>query len=350
MASVAIIIGLSLLGVLIVGSVGAWVWLFYYVKHKLYPYLPRIFEEKPLFIIPRGQPIEDAEEVRFQSHDGLELVGCYFPSFTELRKGVILFGLEFGSNRWACVPYCEFLREAGFDVFTFEPRCQGDSETDETYEPLQWVTSWDIQDMQSAVTYLRSRDDSDPGGIGFFGISKGGSAGLAVAANDPYIRCFVTDGIFATYTTMVPYMRRWIQIYSHSSRRLLQRILPNWYYGMFAKMGLREVARKRNVEFPSLERALPKLGSRPWLMIHGEADSYIKVEMAEALFKLAPGPKELWLVEGAKHNQSFQIAPEEYRRRILAFFSTHLVGSSDLRSTDEVTDSTRNIGTPVTAE
>ena len=49
------------------------------------------------------------------------LRGCYLQT-TASRRGVILFGLEFGSNRWSCVPYCEHLRRAGYDVFAFEPR------------------------------------------------------------------------------------------------------------------------------------------------------------------------------------------------------------------------------------
>ena len=64
------------------------------------------------------------------------------------------------------------------------------------------------------MRYLKARPDADPRGVGLFGISKGGSAGLLAAKRDPYIRCFVTDGIFATHTTMVPYMRKWYGIYN----------------------------------------------------------------------------------------------------------------------------------------
>ena len=38
--------------------------------------------------------------------------------------------------------------------------------------------------------------------------------------------------------------------------------------------------------------------------------------MAQALFALAGQPRELWLVDGAKHNQALQVANGEYRRRI----------------------------------
>jgi len=294
--------------------------MYLYVRWKYMGFLVRIFQEKPLFIIPRGQPVDEAEHVTFPTADGLTLRGCYLRA-NGSRKGVILFGLEFGSNRWACLQYCEGLVADGFDVFAYEPRNQGDSDKDPNYEPLQWVTDRDVADMRSAVAYLLGRPDADPRGIGAFGISKGGGTALLVAATDPAIRCVVTDGAYATYTTMVPYMRRWIGIYTENRR--ITSVLPTWFYGLIGLSGVRHVARNRGVTYPSLEKAAGKL-DRPLLMIHGEADTYIKPDMARALFARARGPKELWLVPGAKHNQAFQLAGAEYTRRLIEFFETNL--------------------------
>jgi pimeloyl-ACP methyl ester carboxylesterase len=302
--------------------------MYFYLTRRYLHYLVRIFKEKPLFIVPRGQPVEDAEEVAFPNTDGQTLRGLYLRTPRAHRLGVILFGLEFGSNRWACVPYCQFLRDAGFDIFTYESRGQGDSDPEPGYEPLQWVTDHEVKDVYAALDYLKSRPDADPRGVGFFGISKGGGAGLLAAARTPYLRCFVTDGVFGTHSTMVPYMRKWITIYSN--RRRLQKALPDWYYGLLARAGLRLIRRENGCRFPQLEKALPKLAPRPLLMIHGGADTYIKPEMARTLYRLARQPKELWVVEGAKHNQAFHDANEEYRQRVLDFFSFHL--ATDLAS------------------
>jgi pimeloyl-ACP methyl ester carboxylesterase len=294
--------------------------LYLYFRWKYLGYLVRIFQEKPLFIIPRGQPVDDAEHVTFSTADGLTLRGCYLRAAGS-RKGVILFGLEFGSNRWACLQYCEGLVADGFDVFAYEPRNQGDSDKDPNYEPLQWVTDRDVSDMRSAVKYLMNRPDADPRGIGVFGISKGGGTALLVAATDASIRCVVTDGAYATYTTMVPYIRRWIGIYSDKHR--LQAVIPTWFYGLVGISGVRQVARNRGVLYPSVEKAAGKL-DRPLLMIHGEADTYIKPEMARALFSRARGAKNLWLVPKAKHNQAIQLAGDEYTRRLVEFFVKNL--------------------------
>ncbi len=174
----------------------------------------RIFQERPLFVIPRGQPSAEAEDVSFPTVGGLRLRGCYSRT-GKRRRGVILFGLEFGSDRWSCRAYCDHLIEAGFDVFAFEPRNQGESDPQPGYDPLQWVTEFEVQDTHAALEYLKNRPDADPRGIGFFGISKGGAAGLIAASRDRFVRCCVTDGIFGTYSTLVPYMRHYFRIYNN---------------------------------------------------------------------------------------------------------------------------------------
>jgi len=294
-----------------------------YYRHKYVENVARIFEEKPLFIIPRGQPIPGAEDVCFAAFDGMKLRGCYLRGRGP-RRGVLLFGLEYGSNRWSCGSYCERLRDAGYDVFAYEPRNQGDSEKDPTYDPLQWVTEKDLDDARAAIRYLKARPDADPRGLGIFGISKGGSLGLLLAAEDAAVRCVATDGAYATYTTIVPFMRRFVSIYS--PRKRLQKWLPDIFYGFIGWSGVRRVAAKRKVTFPWLESAAKRV-TQPVLMIHGGGDTYIKPEMARTVFlKLATAmeDKDFWLVSKAKHNQAPHVAPEEYPRRLTQFFDTYL--------------------------
>jgi uncharacterized protein len=316
------------------------VYLHIYIRVKYLRFLIRIFQEQPLFVIPRGQPLPEAEEVRFPTSDGLMLSGCYLRASGQ-RRGVILFGLEFGSNRWGCRSYCDHLVENGFDVFAFESRNQGDSDAMPGYDPLQWVTTYEVRDAEAALAYLKSRPDADPRGIGFFGISKGGSAGLIVAGQDSYIRCCVTDGSFATYTTLVPYMKHWFRIYNN--HYAIQGLIPLWFYGLIGLVGIWRTERQRRCRFPHLERYLPCLAPRPLLMIQGMADTYIKPDMTTRLFTFAREPKELWLVENAKHNQALQVAGEEYRQRVLQFFETHLAQKTATTNNTNTTNKGKTI-------
>ncbi len=297
--------------------------MFQFVKSRYLGTLLRIFEEKPLFIIPRGERAEGAEDVEISAIDGSTIRGCYLRTEASERKGVILFGLEFGSNRWSCRPYCEELLKTGYDVFAFEPRSQGESDKVAGYDPLQWLTRYELDDTLTAVEYLRQRPDADANGIGFFGISKGGSAGLMAASKHGYIRCVVTDGAFATVGTMIPFMRKFATIYSNNKR--MQNLLPDYFYRVFAQSGVASVARKRHVEYMHLEPIMKRL-KRPLMMIHGEKDSYIKVAMAEDLFRRAAQPKRFWIVPGARHNQALHLAGQEYHDTVRGFFDYHLAG------------------------
>ena len=303
---------------LVAGFVGH---IYLHVRKHFIGRLERIFSERPLFIIPRGEPDPSAEDVRFPTTDGLWLQGAYLKTDAPRRSGVILFGIEYGSDRWSCRPYCEPLLKAGYDVFAYEPRNQGKSDAVPGYEPLQWVTRYEVADSVAALAYLKGRPDADLKGVGLFGISKGANAGLALMSADPFVRCGVTDGAFGLLSVMVPYMRHWVAIYNNDL--LTHGLLPGWFYGHIAHIGIRRVEWQRKVRFFHLERPTARI-RQPLLMIHGAADSYIKTEMARVLFRRAGGPKDFWAVPGARHNQALAVAGDEYARRVVAFFDTYL--------------------------
>jgi fermentation-respiration switch protein FrsA (DUF1100 family) len=315
LAGVAILLGLPLVVAILL------LILFNHLRVHYAHFIERIFEENPLFITPHGKPHPSAEDVRFPTADGLTLAGCYFKA-PGPRRGVVLFGIEFGSDRWSCHAYGEHLIAAGYDLFAYEPRNHGESESEPGLAELHWSMDRDIIDARAALAYLKSRPDAEPRGVGLFAVSKGAGAGMLAAANEPSIRCAVTDGMFAVRTTVVPFMRKWITVYNKSY--FIQGLLPAWYYARLARLAIARVSRRRRAKFPDLEPALRRFG-RPLLMIHGEADAYIRPDMARQLFEIVRGdPKELWLIPGAKHNQSLTVAGDEYQRRVREFFDTHL--------------------------
>ena len=57
----------------------------------------------------------------------------------------------------------------------------------------------------------------------------------------------------------------------------------------------------------------------PMMFIHGDSDTYVPTEMAYELFKVKPTRKELWIVKGATHAQSYKINPQEYTKRVHSF-------------------------------
>jgi pimeloyl-ACP methyl ester carboxylesterase len=289
-----------------------------YVYIRYAPIVGRIFEEKPLFLPLRLPPAQDdGESVSFATGDGLKLEGTYLPARTASRLGVLVFCHEYLSDRWSYRPYADHLRDLGFDIFTFDFRNHGRSESDPNYRPLQWVTDHEIADLRGALAYLRSRPDHDPAGFGLFGISRGGGTALVTGAGDPGVWGVITDGAFPTRGTMLAYILRWAEIYVGSP--FLWRRMPLWMFAYVGWTGRIKSQRKLRCRFPDVERAVARLAPRPWLMIHGGKDAYIGPEIAHLLFAEAREPKEMWIVPGAKHNRCREIQPDRYAERIASF-------------------------------
>lgn len=289
-----------------------------YIWVRYSPIVRRVFEEPPVFAPLRVAPETGGESVRFPTRDGLELAGTYFPTTAPARLGVIVFCPEFLGDRWSALAYADGLREAGFDLFTFDFRNHGDSANDPTYAPLQWVSDRELIDLRAALAYLRTRPDRDPAGVGLFGLSRGGGTALVVAADDPTIWGIATDGAFPTHGTMLAYVLRWAEIYV--GRPDLWHRMPRALFAFAGWTGRVSSQRRSGRWYPSLERCVARLSPRPWLLIHGERDAYIGPEIAMELFRNSRGPKQAWIVAGAKHNRCREADPALYRERLTGFF------------------------------
>ncbi len=291
---------------------------FAYVWFRYVPIVARIFEQAPVFQPLRARPTPGGEPVEFQTSDGLTLHGDYYPTHSPRRAGVVVFCHEFLGNRHSAHPYADSLLDAGFDLFTFDFRAHGASESEPGVDPIQWVSDRDKRDLRAALDYLKTRTDRDPAGVALFGVSRGGGVSLCLAAEEPSVWAVATDGAFPTHETMVSYVLRWAEIYVGNMNFWSR--LPRSFFGFAAWAGRFQAQRKLHRRFPNVERAASRLGPRPWLAIHGARDAYIGPEIARDLVSRASGPTELWIVPDAKHNRCRELAPELYRERLSKFF------------------------------
>jgi pimeloyl-ACP methyl ester carboxylesterase len=188
------------------------------------------------------------------------------------------------------------------------------------------VTQHEVTDLHAVIEFLKQSTFCPTEGIGFFGVSRGASAGIVACSGDPFVKCLVTDGAFGTVATMIRFMIKWVSIYSNKIN--LQKWIPKWGYGVLALSTLNEVHRRRQLAFPSVRNALRRLNAQKQrlYMIHGKADGYIRPEIALDLHKAAPkNLRQLWMVEGAKHNQAIEVAEDEYKLYTASFVVENLV-------------------------
>jgi len=265
------------------------------------------------------------QEVRFRSFDGSSLRGMMLRTRDRSAyRGAIVFCHEYGSDMHSCARYVRPLIEAGFDVFTFDFRGHGESSNWGKYRPLQWPSDKEMEDVLGACAYVEAGLAAEglPVSVGVFGISRGAGAALLAASSDSYIKAIVCDGAFSTETTLVALMKRWAHIFARS--KLVYENQTDSFWRMLLWLLMRFAQPKMGCRYISVRKALKDMQPRPIFFIHGEKDSYIRVGQTQLLYDVAPEPKYLWIVPGAKHNQSVILEPRQYAARTVAFFRRHL--------------------------
>jgi uncharacterized protein len=299
----------------------------------------------PLSMGPRDFVRVHGERVSFRAFDGLSLRGMFlFGEHGGSPKGMIVFAHEFASDMYSCARYCRPLLTAGYDIFTFDFRGHGGSSNIEHYQPRQWASNHEVADMIGALAYVEDWLEAQgrPREVGIFGISRGAGSAIIASAKNPCVRAIVADSAFSNDTALEHLMKRWAYIFAKV--RFVYENHPPEFWQFLRWLLFCECKRKLHCEFPSVRKTLRRMKkTKPILFIHGEKDSYIPYEQTQILYALAKHPKHLWIVSGAKHNQSTVIQPQRYADRTLAFFHKYLSGVSaaaDARLLEEITPAT----------
>ena len=265
----------------------------------------------------------DGEIVTFPSLEGRQLRGMFIDRPPGLPdKGPVIFCHEFASDMLSAGRYARPLVEAGYSVFTFDFRGHGKSFTPPHFEPRYWPSNHEVSDILAAIAFVESRRETNGRGVGILGVSRGASAAVVAAVLSPSIRCLAVDGAFSTDFSIDELMKRWVQIFVRIDLARADRTFS--VYRFFRALMMFYVELKCRCRFPSTRRALAKLDAVPILFIQGERDAYVRPEQTRVLYDLKPGPKELWVCLGAKHNQSVATDPQTYARKTVEFFDRHL--------------------------
>ena len=276
-----------------------------------------LIENSPPFRVESLPPDPDAETFSVQTPDGITLRGSLYRHTERTPRGLIVFCPEFASNHRSAMLYCSALSRAGFHVLSFDFRNHGDSDSMPGYVPLHWLTQFEVTDLNTIMNHVYSSPDLNELPLGLFGISRGGSAALYVAAQRPEVLCVATEGAFGTTQLMLAHAQHFISI---AVPEVLVKLIPEWHIrGTFVLARLIS-QRRRRCRYAILERLLPRLANKPAFIIAGKRDTYVQPQVAQEIAQLIGQPNALWIVEKAKHNLARSVNPAEYDRRLVEFF------------------------------
>lgn len=280
------------------------------------------------------EPLEGTT-VEFTARDGVPLQGLIVRgarppapagSPPNTARGMVVFCHEFCADLSTAARYCRPLLDAGYDIFAFDFRGHGGSESVPGYSPRQWVSDGEVNDMLGAIDFVDDllRSENRPRTLGLFGVSRGACAAILAAEQSPMVTAIVADGAFSTDTTIEFFMKRWAYIFA-KVRVVYENHHPAFW--RFLRWSMMHFARREfRCDFPSVRKSIMRSAPRAMLFIHGEKDSYLPLEQCRKLYALAGQPKHIWVVPGARHNQAVTTAAQEYAERTTLFFDAYLAG------------------------
>lgn len=172
------------------------------------------------------------------------------------------------------MPILKNLYDWGFSVIAYDYRGYGNS----TGHPTEENT---YEDALSIYSYLTEQENVRPGNIILLGRSLGGAVAIDLAQKVEAGGLIIESSFVSAY-----------------------RVMTGWKIYPFDQY--------------ENDQKLPEV-SMPTLVIHGKKDNVISFWHGKRLFDLAPEPKMYFWVEGASHNNLFQIAGSDYRETLNQF-------------------------------
>ncbi len=253
-----------------------------------------------LFFRPTGRVHADPaaeglkyEAIKFNSADGTELTGLFFPAQGAPKATVVHFHGN-GQNMTAHYPYSAWLAGAGYNVFIFDYRGYGASAGRPDLDGA-------VEDGKAALTHALKLPGADPRKIIVFGQSLGGAVAAAAIGESGFKpAALVIEGSFYSYRSMAAARLRGAALTCPVS--WLAYLLVSGRHSPADHIG---------------HITCPKL------FLHAVNDDTVPYAQGRRLYEAAAAPKEFWDVP-AGHIEAFTAFRPAYAPRLLDFLQTSL--------------------------
>ena len=262
-------------------------------------YAHRLTRARPSVVpeAPKDFPYP-VETITLATRDQEQLAGWFVPAEDCQRAIILLHG--FGGNRLSMLPRARFFRQQGYAVLLYDARACGNSTGDVITFGYR-----EREDLVAAVRFLKDRGFEQ---IACLGVSQGGATILFAAEKLSDVQCVICESAYDEMT--------------HAVDRRMRRYtgLPGWLAGSamvpFAehRLGL-SISDIKPVDHIAALKC-------PIFIISGDQDNRTWPEDTHRLHQAAHEPKELWMIEGAGHEDLFHYPG--YQEKVTSFLQRHL--------------------------
>lgn len=247
-----------------------------------HPQVEKLFDPARVELTP--------EDIYYKSSDGNMLHAWYFAAKTPKAKSTLLFFHGNGQNLTAHFLTFRWLPEAGYNYMIFDYPGYGTSGGKSTPEGT-------VKAGVAAAEWLMT--NKKPESLIIYGSSLGGNVALRTAKEIKGkipMSHIIIEASFESYQGI--------------GRKVLARSWITWLFQPLAYLVLSDKWAPTD---------LSMFSPTPMLFIAGTDDTMIEPENSEDMFKLAKEPKQLWLIPGGHHGDTYEINKGEHRQRLLDY-------------------------------
>jgi pimeloyl-ACP methyl ester carboxylesterase len=257
-----------------------------------------------------GATLAKAEDVSFQSTDGIRIKGWLFRGAAKSAPVVLCHDL--GESRNAVMNIAIALNQAGFTVLAFDFRGHGTSGGDSSTLGVN-----EVRDVLGAVDFVGDlpKEDVDARKIGIFGAGMGAHAAVLAAAERPALRVLVLDGLWpdAGFT-------------------LVHHEFADWRWGEkhlgAVPVALFPLIAGASINAGRAEDVLPSLGGRDLLLVAPAGDRRLDESM-QAMYATLPerrdSERNLITLPATRASGLGADDLARYHGRVVEFFRSRLV-------------------------
>lgn len=210
-----------------------------------------------------------------------------------------------GELSFSLLPIAKFLQENGYNTVLFDRRLNGESGNGPFADSSK--------DVFAIVDYIKTKTSLDPNRIGLWGNSAGGWIAIkASGENNHLFKAVVADAPVPSFAEAGGFFQLTFGIPSFPIYDMVMMYSPLFNGG-------------KSVDASSSYNYVDKISPIPFFLIIEENDRMLPPSSIKQLYDLAGEPKYIWEGIEAAHVEAYFKNPDEYQRRILAFYDTYLL-------------------------
>lgn len=243
-------------------------------------------------------------EWQLQSKDGLKLSAYYLPAQKDQHKTVIIAHGYMGQA--SDMPqYAKIYHDLGYNVLMPDARGHGKSKGDyigfgwpERKDYLQWIDRIVKDDSQSEIV--------------LHGVSTGAATVMMTSGEKlpENVKAFIEDCGYSSAKDELSYQLK--DMFNLPAfplipvTSLITKIRAGYFFGE-----ANAVKQLHN-------------NTKPMLFIHGDKDDFVPFSMLDKVYEATNGPKEKYVVHGAKHAEALSTDPAMYQEKVTGFLEPYV--------------------------